>query len=527
MNNIKKRIICYLVLREVELLGMVESILGVKDTIVVDQTTEAISVSVKPAGRVKNKEFKRDISIDWNELPVKAIFFSKSEKQENKRGADILHHVTTIRATKGSNTGLVNVLVGLKDVVESLHQINIRRAAPVLVDGIGQLLAISSRSSGVQKDSDKASAGKDVGVPAGVPVIIEGALGSSVDKESKRVLLRGIKSDGLKEESVNVSALISLEVDILGLGEVDVGKSIRMDVGAALDGLGLDIDSKKVTGGGQRGSRVEDGVVIDQAQSALGVFTDDGLDGLGLEVDLEDLDAALILSSDKDGLVFGVKENAAGAAVPVLGDDARVAVGVDDNSVTVSLVLGLEHLEVGNGLSGGRVDGMAGSTNALGVDRLWCGTTDSGDGVDVGGCLPGVVGGVDLGNKDDFLAVRGDVKVALVAEGNHGGLEAGVEQEVDGLAIDNKLVAVLLDSGNKDVVLLFLDELVPVADHESVKGEAGVFLVVLDVLIRILGSAHRSIGIDGGAEGNQVGGLVELDAVDIDGEVGEGVRLGI
>ena len=326
---------------------------------------------------------------------------------------------------------------------------------------------------------------------------------------------------------MNVFVLISLEPDILGLGEVDISKSVSMDVGAALDGLGLDIDGEEVIGSGQGGSRVEDGVVVDQVQSALGVLADDGLDGLGLEIDLEDLYVALVLGSDKDSLVLGVKENASGAAVPALSDNSGLTVGVDDDSVAVSLVLGLEHLEVGNGLSGGRVDGVAGSADALGIDGLWCGTSSGGDGVDVGGCLPGIVGGVDLGNKDELLAIRGDIKVALVAKGNHGGLEAGVEQEVDGLAIDNKFVAILLDMGDKDVVLLLLDELVPVADHEGVKGKCGILLVDLEVLISLLGSSKGSIGINGSAEGDQAGSLVELDAVDIDGEVGEGVRLGI
>ena len=74
-------------------------------------------------------------------------------------------------------------------MVKSLHQVDIRRAAPVLVDSIGQLLAISCRSSGVQEDNDKAGAGKDVGVPAGAPVVVESALGSSVDNEGEGVLL--------------------------------------------------------------------------------------------------------------------------------------------------------------------------------------------------------------------------------------------------------------------------------------------------------------------------------------------------
>lgn len=200
---------------------------------------------------------------------------------------------------------------------------------------------------------------------------------------------------------------------------------------------------------------------------------------------------------------------------------------MDNDSVAVSLVLGLEHLQVGNGLSCGRVDGVAGSAEALGVDGLWCGTTGGRDGVDVGSCLPGIVGGVDLGNKDELLAVRGDVKVALVAKRNHGGLETGVKQEVDSLAIDDKLVAILLDMGDKDVVLLLLDELIPVTDHEGVKGECGVLLVDLEVLIPLLGSSKGPVGIHGSAEGDQVGSLVELDAVDIDRIVGEGVRLGI
>jgi hypothetical protein len=36
---------------EVEFLGGVESVLGVKDTVVVDQAVEAVSVSIDPAGK--------------------------------------------------------------------------------------------------------------------------------------------------------------------------------------------------------------------------------------------------------------------------------------------------------------------------------------------------------------------------------------------------------------------------------------------------------------------------------------------
>ena len=43
-------------LGEVELLGGVESILGVKDAVVVDQAVEAVSVSVDPARRKGGKQ---------------------------------------------------------------------------------------------------------------------------------------------------------------------------------------------------------------------------------------------------------------------------------------------------------------------------------------------------------------------------------------------------------------------------------------------------------------------------------------
>lgn len=255
------------------------------------------------------------------------------------------------------------------------------------------------------------------------------------------------------------------------------------------------------------------------------MLADNSLNRLGGDVDLEDLDVALILGSDIDVLVLAVKENAAGAAVPGVGDNARLAIGVDNNAVAVGLVLGLEHLEVGNGLAGGRVHGVAGSADGGGVDVLGSDTASGGYGVDVGSGLPGIVRGVDLGDKDELLAVRRDVKVTRVAKRNDGALEAGVEEQVDGLASKHELVAVLLDGGDKDVVLLLLDELVPVADHERIEGQGSVLLELLLVLILLLGTGKGSVSVDSGAEGDQTGGAVVLDIGDADRVSGKSVGL--
>lgn len=89
-------------LGEVELLGGIVTVLGVKDAIVVDQAVKAVGMSVDP-----------------------------------------VHHVTTIRCTKGGDALVVNVGVLLQDVVQPLHQINVGRASPVIVDSIGQFLAVT------------------------------------------------------------------------------------------------------------------------------------------------------------------------------------------------------------------------------------------------------------------------------------------------------------------------------------------------------------------------------------------------
>lgn len=413
----------------------------------------------------------------------------------------------------------------LQDVVKSLHQINVRRAAPVVVDGVSQSLSVASRSSGVQKNDNKSSAGKDVRIPASAPVIVKGTLGTTVDNEGERVLLGGVKVDGLQKPAVDINILVALEPDILRGGKVDVGQSLGVEVGAASNGLGLDVDRVEVVGSLQGGGREEQSVVVDKAQSALRVLADNSLNSLSGEVDLEDLDVALVLSSDVDVLVLAVKENAAGAAVPTVGNNAGLAVGVDNNAVAVGLVLRLEHLEVGNGLAGGRVHGVAGSTDGGRVDVLGCDAASGGNGVDVGGGLPGIVGGVDLGDKDELLAVGRDVKVARVAKGNDRALEAGVEEQVDGLASKRELVAVLLDGGDKDVVLLLLNELVPVADHERIKGQGSILLVLLLLLILLLGTGKGSVGVDSGAKGDQAGGTVVLDVSDADGVGRESVGL--
>lgn len=145
----------------------------------------------------------------------------------------------------------------LQDIVKSLHQINVRRATPVVVDGVSQGLSVASRSSGVQEHDNKSRASKNVGVPASAPVVVEGTLRTTVDNKGERVLLGGVKVDGLQEPAVDVNILVALEPDILGSGQVDVGQGLSVEIGAASDDLGLDVDSVEVVGGLHGGGREE------------------------------------------------------------------------------------------------------------------------------------------------------------------------------------------------------------------------------------------------------------------------------
>src|SRR6202035_1995104 len=104
---------------------------------------------------------------------------------------------------------------GLLGVVEALHQVFIRGAAPVAVDGVDELLSVAGRAMEVDHDDHVSWAGRswcgeEFGIPAVAPVVSPCALRPAVDEELHGIFLAGIEVRRLDQrglDSVIVSAL--------------------------------------------------------------------------------------------------------------------------------------------------------------------------------------------------------------------------------------------------------------------------------------------------------------------------------
>ena len=94
-------------------------------------------------------------------------------------------------------------------VVEALHQVFKRSAAPVAVDGVDELLSVSGRAVEVDHDYHVAVARRrswcreEFGIPAVAPVVSPGPLRPAVDEELHRILLAGIEVRRTNEEALN------------------------------------------------------------------------------------------------------------------------------------------------------------------------------------------------------------------------------------------------------------------------------------------------------------------------------------
>src|SRR5271157_4240745 len=62
--------------------------------------------------------------------------------------ADPVHHEAAVRAASRRELGLVEERVLLKRAVETLHEVLVNLAGPVLADLVGELLAVAGRASG-------------------------------------------------------------------------------------------------------------------------------------------------------------------------------------------------------------------------------------------------------------------------------------------------------------------------------------------------------------------------------------------
>jgi len=82
----------------------------------------------------------------------------------------------------------------LLNVFETVHEVLIGEATPLLLDGVCESLTETSASGRVRSDNHIALFSKDSGVPPGTPTVCPCPLWSSVDEVGKRIFLIFLES---------------------------------------------------------------------------------------------------------------------------------------------------------------------------------------------------------------------------------------------------------------------------------------------------------------------------------------------
>src|SRR5437870_6572357 len=88
-------------------------------------------------------------------------------------------------------------------VVEALHQVFKRSAAPVAVDRVNELLSVAGRAVEVDHDDHVTVRSEQLGIPAIAPVVSPRPLRPAMDEELHGIFLAGIKVRRLDQEALN------------------------------------------------------------------------------------------------------------------------------------------------------------------------------------------------------------------------------------------------------------------------------------------------------------------------------------
>src|SRR5207248_8921305 len=92
-------------------------------------------------------------------------------------------HVSAVAGTERAFAGFINKPIMLFHVVEALHQVFKRSAAPVTIDRVNELLPVAGRAVEVDHDDHVTVRGEQFGIPAITPVVSPGPLRPAMDEE--------------------------------------------------------------------------------------------------------------------------------------------------------------------------------------------------------------------------------------------------------------------------------------------------------------------------------------------------------
>lgn len=76
---------------------------------------------------------------------------------------------------------------------------------PVILDSVGEFIAVAGGSGWVGRDDDVALVREDLGVPARAPRVVPGALRTTVDEVCERVFLALVEAFGVDDPGVDLS----------------------------------------------------------------------------------------------------------------------------------------------------------------------------------------------------------------------------------------------------------------------------------------------------------------------------------
>lgn len=102
------------------------------------------------------------------------------------------------------------------DVVEQGHEVAVRRAAPVVGDGVGEVLPVRGRAGELGYEDDEALLGPETHVPAGAPRVALGGLRAAVDLEDHGPLGVGREVGRVVHEGLDLRAVTARVPEVCG-----------------------------------------------------------------------------------------------------------------------------------------------------------------------------------------------------------------------------------------------------------------------------------------------------------------------
>src|SRR5205823_7090468 len=113
-------------------------------------------------------------------------------------------HVSAVAGTERAFAVFINERIMMLCVVEALHQVFKRSAAPVAVDRVNELLSVAGRAVEVDHDDHVTVRSEHLGIPAIAPVVSPRSLRPAMDEELHGIFLVGIKVRRLDQEAFDI-----------------------------------------------------------------------------------------------------------------------------------------------------------------------------------------------------------------------------------------------------------------------------------------------------------------------------------